>query len=218
MAKLKGPLLSMRASGSIGKTNVYSSWRGIPYARMHVVPQNPNTAGQTLTRTCFSWLNDVFRHLGVIALAPWESYATGRAFTARNGFIKQNLPVLRNEADITNYIGGPGSLGGPAIAALVTGAGAIAKDVTATITVGALPSGWALLALNAFAIIDQLPDGPLVPDMQEDNNAGPSGTIITMNMGQANQLYRVCGWATYTRPDGTVAFSPAETAAQASHA
>ena len=218
MAKVSGPLLSMRATGTIGKTNVYAAWRGIPYVRQHVVPSNPNTAGQIATRTVFSFLNDLYRRYGPLALAPWAAYANGRAFAPRNGQIKQNLPVLRSEVALTNYIASPGALGGPAVAGMVTGAGAIAGDVTATITVGALPAGWTLASLVAFAIIDQDPAGALTPDIAEDSNAGPSGTIITLNMDAAGSDYLLCGWATYTRPDGTIAYSPAEAAIQASHA
>jgi len=218
MAKVTGPLLSMRATGSIGKTNVFASWRGIPYVRSYIVPANPNTAGQQLTRGTFTWLNDLFRRLGVVSLAPWASYSSGRPFTDRNGFIKQNLPNLRGAASCGNYLASPGSLGGPAIASMVTGAGAVAGDVTATITTGALPTGWVLLALAAFAIVDQTPEAPLSPDFEEGTNAGPSGTIITLNMAAAATPYRVCGWATYTRDDGRVAFAPAANALQNSHA
>lgn len=46
MAKLKAPLLSMGASGAIGKTIVYFPWKGINAAREYVVPANPKTQAQ----------------------------------------------------------------------------------------------------------------------------------------------------------------------------
>ncbi len=50
MAKLKAPLLSLGASGAIGKTLVYFSWKGIDAVREYVIPSNPKTAPQNTQR------------------------------------------------------------------------------------------------------------------------------------------------------------------------
>lgn len=50
MAKLKAPLFSLGASGSIAKTLVYFSWKGINAVREHVVPTNPKTGPQQAQR------------------------------------------------------------------------------------------------------------------------------------------------------------------------
>lgn len=50
MAKLKGPLFSLGAAGSIGKTLVYFGWKGIDCVREYLVPTNPKTAAQTAHR------------------------------------------------------------------------------------------------------------------------------------------------------------------------
>lgn len=50
MAKLKGPLFSLRAAGAIGKALVYFSWKGLNVARTWVIPSNPNTAAQVAIR------------------------------------------------------------------------------------------------------------------------------------------------------------------------
>ncbi|MBA7567178.1 hypothetical protein ES708_08879 [subsurface metagenome] len=47
MAKLKAPLLSLGASGAIGKTLVYFPWKGINAVREYVIPTNPQTDRQT---------------------------------------------------------------------------------------------------------------------------------------------------------------------------
>jgi hypothetical protein len=39
MPKVKGPLLSQKASGRLGNTLVYSSWRGISYVRQYCRPK-----------------------------------------------------------------------------------------------------------------------------------------------------------------------------------
>ncbi|KKM06256.1 hypothetical protein LCGC14_1745880, partial [marine sediment metagenome] len=50
MAKLKGPLFSLGASGQIAKALVYFPWKGLNLVREHVVPSNPNTTGQVTQR------------------------------------------------------------------------------------------------------------------------------------------------------------------------
>jgi hypothetical protein len=209
MAKVKGPLLSMRAAGTIAKTQVFASWRGVPYVRMHVIPAYRNTEGQQLTRKPFTWLNDVYRRLAAEAVAPWLSASEGRTFTGRNLFIKQNLPVLREENDLANYIASPGAKGGPALADFAAATGADPGEVDATMTLGELPEGWTLANFYAFAIRSQDPHGILVPDLAFDSSSDPSPATITLTMGSSAVEYLVAGFASYTRPDGIIAYSVA---------
>jgi hypothetical protein len=46
MAKVTGPLMSMSASGQIGKAIVFAGWKGINYVRQFVIPSNPQSADQ----------------------------------------------------------------------------------------------------------------------------------------------------------------------------
>ncbi len=46
MAKVTGPLMSMSASGQVGKGIVFSIWKGNAYVRRYLKPMNPQTAGQ----------------------------------------------------------------------------------------------------------------------------------------------------------------------------
>ena len=50
MAKLKGPLFSLSASGKLADALVYGDWKGIDYVRQYVTPSNPNSAGQQTQR------------------------------------------------------------------------------------------------------------------------------------------------------------------------
>lgn len=50
MAKLKAPLLSLGASGAIGKAIVMFPWKGINAAREYVVPANPRSDAQQTQR------------------------------------------------------------------------------------------------------------------------------------------------------------------------
>ena len=54
MAKVKGPLLSLNASGSIADSMTFGKWKGINTCRIKSTPTNPNTANQQAQRTTFS--------------------------------------------------------------------------------------------------------------------------------------------------------------------
>jgi len=46
MAKVTGPLMSMSASGSIGKAITFAAWKGTSYVRELVIPHNPQSNDQ----------------------------------------------------------------------------------------------------------------------------------------------------------------------------
>jgi len=50
VAKLKAPLLSLGASGAIGKVAVYFGWKGLDCVREYVIPANPKTTAQNTQR------------------------------------------------------------------------------------------------------------------------------------------------------------------------
>lgn len=54
MARVTGPLMSMEASGTIGKTLTFASWVGRQYVRRWTRPANPQTQYQMDQRNAFS--------------------------------------------------------------------------------------------------------------------------------------------------------------------
>lgn len=50
MAKLKAPLLSLGASGALGKALVFFGWKGLDVVREYVIPANPQTTLQQTQR------------------------------------------------------------------------------------------------------------------------------------------------------------------------
>jgi len=50
MAILKAPLMSLGASGALGKALVFFGWKGLDVVREYVVPSNPKTAAQVTQR------------------------------------------------------------------------------------------------------------------------------------------------------------------------
>lgn len=56
MAKVTGPFMSIAASGTLAKTLTASIWKGRPYMRLRVIPQNPNSVGQQAVRSIIGTL------------------------------------------------------------------------------------------------------------------------------------------------------------------
>ena len=54
MARVTGPLMSMEASGTIGKTLTFANWVGRQYVRRWTRPSNPQTLDQMAQRNAFS--------------------------------------------------------------------------------------------------------------------------------------------------------------------
>ena len=50
MAKLKAPLMSLGASGALGKALVFFGWKGLDVVREYVIPANPKTTAQNTQR------------------------------------------------------------------------------------------------------------------------------------------------------------------------
>ena len=103
MAKVKGPLFSLGASGQIAKTLVYGDWKGIDIVRQYVVPANPNTAGQQEQRGYFGeavdeWHTDGFTALDV---AAWNLYALAQKIAASGFNMCTKLKILAKVAALT---------------------------------------------------------------------------------------------------------------------
>lgn len=218
MAKVRGPLLSMTANGQIGKSQVYAQWRGIPYVRQLVVPSNPQTTEQTLTRDVFRFLNAWFRSLGPIGQQPWDLYATQRPFIARNGAVKINLPALREEVVVTDLIASPGARGGPAPATFTPVTGGAAGEIDVDITAGALPTGWSVVKAGFSVLHQQTPAGPYDTDYAELEVASPGPYTDTFIGLTAGQIYLTSGWLIYERPDATLAASISASSLVTAHA
>jgi hypothetical protein len=211
MAKLKGPLLSMRASGQIGKSQVYATWRGVQYVRQLVDPSNPRTEAQTSTRTVFKWLNELYRRMAAASTLPWELYTQGRPMTSRNGLIRINLPALREETDASNLIGSPGARGGPAFTDFEAEPGPSPGQIDYEITPATLPTDWSITRAVVLAIPQQDPHEPFEGPVSEDEvpNPGPyDGTISDLTPAGE---YVLTAWLEYEKPDGTFAVSPSAT-------
>lgn len=172
MARLTAPLLSLGASGTIGKALVYASWKGIPYARVHVIPANPKTVGQQEVRGVFATLNNMYKRMGIQARLPWENAARGLPLTARNIHIRENVAALQGDVNMDDLV-----------MSIATGQAIIPINVTAVDgTNGRIacfaeappaPVGYSLGYIVGVAVEDGDPSPALSPRVFEASDAAP---------------------------------------------
>lgn len=205
MAKLIGPLLSFGARGAIGKTLVAAEWKGQKYMRQYVIPANPRTTEQTVTRDTFAMLNAWWLAAPALSRAPWIANAVGHKYTDRNKLIQENMPALRGDANMQQFIGSPGALGGPPLASIAVATGTVPGAVEVTATPGVVPAGWTLQAVIAQAFPDQDPANPFGgPISAVEDLATPF--VISVGGLPTATLVVVTAWPRWLRPDGRVAY------------
>lgn len=205
MAKTTGPILSLDGSGSIAKTVTFSRWRGIKYARQRVVPENPQTTEQSLTRDVFSFLVEAWKLAPPILVSPWETNALGRPLTGRNAFIGQNTRVLRTPSTLALMIGSPGARGGLPPDSITATAGV--GQITVAFTNPAAPTDWVLVAAQAATTKDQDPHAAFIgPWVAAEDTVAPLTSVVLTGLG-AGTLRRVFAWLKWTKPDGRTAYS-----------
>lgn len=203
MAKTTAPLLSFGASGALAKAMVFATWRGIAYVRRYVVPENPRTVAQTLTRDIFRTLSDMWKIMGSIAIAPWQTFTISKPLTDRNAMMGKNIAALRGDANMNDFIGSPGARGGLAPNSIVTTAGV--GTITIDFTNPAAPTGWTLVAAQAVVFPGQAPEAPLVgPVTEGEDVATPFDQVVIS--GLAAGLHQVSAWLRWTKPDGLTAY------------
>jgi hypothetical protein len=208
MAKLIGPLFSFSARGTLADTITYSGWKGIEFARQRVIPANPQTASQSLTRDVFRWLNDYWRFSGSAAKAAWDAAAVGQPFTGRNRLLSANITNLRPETDLNLFLGSIGTLNAPAPLAMVGSYAAGPNEATATLTPPSLPVGWTVASGVAVAFPDSDPHDAIVLPVREATDAVSANDVVIPNVETPTGTWQIVAWYTLTRPDGRTAYTP----------
>ncbi len=206
MSKTIAPLISFGAGGQLGKTAVYSTWKGIPYVRRYVIPANPRTTRQVVTRNLFKALQQMWLLMPALGKDPFVANSAGRPYTPNNKFTSLNVKGLDTSTPPTSmdfYQGSPGAKGGlpPASLALTH----TATTITATVGAPDIPTDWTITAAQGIAFKNFDPDGPFVGAIQGqfDASAGPYACVFT---GLDAVEYVVSVWFKWERPDGTVAY------------
>lgn len=204
MAKVTAPLLSFGGSGQMAKTQVYSSWRGIPYVRKYVVPSNPKTTNQQETRSVFAWGSGTWKQAPSLLTQVWTAFAKGKQFTNRNAFIGQNTKALRGLSVLTTMIFSPGA-GGGVQPLSITGTGGSGSATIAT-TNPAPPTGWTISAMVALATLQGNPSTLAASTIYAGNDAVTFNSVdIT---GLAAGTYVIGAYLIYNKGAGVLAYSP----------
>lgn len=115
MVRLKGPCMSIDASGTLAGAIVFSNWKGRSLARRHAVPANPRSGGQLSVRAMMQFLSQQWANLTSDQQAGWETRAAVTNISAFNAFIAYNMARWGvgdspSKLDPATETGGPGSL------------------------------------------------------------------------------------------------------------
>lgn len=96
MAIVKGPAMSLDASGSLAGAIVFSKWKGRNYIRQLVTPANPKSGAQTGFRASMKWLAQIWSSLSAANQATWEDRAADMIVSGFNAFTSYNQLRWRN--------------------------------------------------------------------------------------------------------------------------
>jgi len=206
MARLTAPLLSLGASGSIAKSLVFASWKGIPYARVHVIPANPNSANQQEVRGVFATLTAMWKRMPQLARDPFEYAVRGIPMTARNKHIQLNVAALQGQSDLNALVMGVSS-GGAIPFATAPGVDGADGTITCTATPGVAPAGMTLSQAVGAACLDGDPSPVLtVTTTIGDKSSEPYTFVVTV---ATDDTYQFACWPIYTRDSDGLKFAGA---------
>jgi hypothetical protein len=89
-------MMSLDASGTIGKAATFSKWKGRNYVRSRVVPHNPKSGGQIGVRAMFKFLAQNWTNITAPQKAAWAPMATSLTISNFNAFVRFNQARWRN--------------------------------------------------------------------------------------------------------------------------
>ncbi len=205
MTVLTAPLFSFSARGKLAKALVFADWRGVQYVRRYVIPGNPQSVAQTLTRDIFATMEAMWKTGGPLMRACFDRYATGQQFVGRNAYLGQNIAAMRGEVDMALYVGSPGAKGGLATDSIIVTPGV--AQLSVAFTNPAAPTGWTLQSAVACCFVDQAPEvDPVEPVTEGEDAVTPFDTVVLTGLDTV--LYRVAAWLRWVKPDSTLAYGP----------
>lgn len=91
MARVTGPLMSMGASGTVGKALTFGKWKGRPWVREWFTPENPKTAKQVNVRKALTLLIASWQALAQGNKDAWDTYATPFNMAGVNKYVSRGM-------------------------------------------------------------------------------------------------------------------------------
>jgi hypothetical protein len=137
MVRVKAPLFSLDASGTIGKSIVFANWKGRNYVRRHAIPANPNSGLQVGIRSVFRFISQDYKNLTAGQQNDWVVLAAADNITPLDAQIRDAITRARRNLGwrMDNTAVDPGAIDAP------TGG-------TATVQPKTLVVGWTEPAAN----------------------------------------------------------------------
>lgn len=90
MVKLKGPSLSLDATGSVGDAVTFAKWKGRNYLRRKPTPADPQSDLQIALRAMFAFLSGQWDNLTTAQKATWEAAALNTNSSPFNSYLSAN--------------------------------------------------------------------------------------------------------------------------------
>ena len=97
MVKLRGPGLSVSASGSIADTLTFSRTRGRAYLKHKPTPAQPQSGAQVSMRAMMQWLTQQWTNLSAAEQTTWIDIYPDPSLSPYNSFLKYNLERWRRK-------------------------------------------------------------------------------------------------------------------------
>ncbi|MCJ7620341.1 MAG: hypothetical protein MUP64_09015 [Anaerolineae bacterium] len=140
MVRVKAPLFSLAASGTLGKSIVFSNWKGVDYVRRHAIPSNPKDPLQIAIRSMFKFLSQEWTSFQATPKASWDEKAAAANVSPFNSYVGFNMFRHRNNLPPTKdsnleMIGVAGDV------PTTTATGGV-RQVTLSIAKGAAAPSW----------------------------------------------------------------------------
>jgi hypothetical protein len=83
--------MSMSASGTVGDAITFATWKGRPYVRERVIPNNPKSAKQTGIRVMLRFASKLWKAASAPDKALWVDEGTSREISPFNAFLSAQM-------------------------------------------------------------------------------------------------------------------------------
>jgi len=100
MARVSGPLMSMSASGTVGKAMTFGKWKGRPWVREWFTPENPKTTKQVNIRTALTLMIALWQTQTAEDMAKWDAYADPFKMAGVNKFVSRGMKAYIDQLTV----------------------------------------------------------------------------------------------------------------------
>lgn len=186
--KVKGPMFSLEASGTIGGVITAAKWKGRPYFRTTATPSNPRTGGQVSTRAMFKFLAQAWAGLPDLDKATWMDLAAATNVTPFNAYQQYDMRRwTQSQAPSSAY---PAAENDTVNAVVITSATPGVKQVTLllTETSGDQPA-WGVLIYRSTTT-GFTPTNTDLVGVAPGNNAAGTITFVDTPVAAGTYYYR----------------------------